>query len=142
MENGVVAVISEGSVPASTAAFSGVQKKPKPELPKAIPEEVKQIVARWPSIVGNAENPMRIYLKSAKLSLGGDNKLLMVLEDGMASDYFTQHPENKARLESLLSDFSGKEIEVGIQTVKGQQEFEDNYVDISRLIQMDIEEEE
>ena len=92
--------------------------------------------------MGNAENPMRIYLKSAKLSLGGDNKLLMVLEDGVASDYFTQHPENKTRLEELLSDFSGKEIEAGIQTVKGQQEFEDNYVDISRLIQMDIEEEE
>lgn len=142
VENGVAAVIPEGSAPAGTSAAPGIQKKAKPELPKAIPEDVKQIVARWPSIVGTAENPMRIYLKSAKLSLGGDNKLLMVLEDGMASDYFTQHPDNKTRLEALLSDFSGKEIEVGIQTVKGQQEFEDNYVDISKLIQMDIEEEE
>ncbi|HBA47129.1 MAG TPA: DNA polymerase III subunit gamma/tau [Lachnospiraceae bacterium] len=142
VENGVAAVIPEGRVPAGTSAAPGIQKKAKPELPKAIPEDVKQIVARWPSIVGTAENPMRIYLKSAKLSLGGDNKLLMVLEDGMASDYFTQHPDNKTRLEALLSDFSGKEIEVGIQTVKGQQEFEDNYVDISKLIQMDIEEEE
>ena len=142
VENGVVAVIPEGGVPSGAGASPGIQKKPRPELPKAIPEDVKQIVARWPSIVGNAENPMRIYLKSAKLSLGGDNKLLMVLEDGVASDYFTQHPENKTRLEALLSDFSGKEIEVGIQAVKGQQEFEDNYVDISRLIQMDIEEEE
>ena len=68
-------------------------------------------------------------------------QLLMVLEDGMASDYFIQHPENKTQLEAMLSDFSGKEIEVSIQAVKGQQEFEDNYVDISRLIQMDIEEE-
>ncbi len=142
VENGVAVVIPEGGVMAGTGAAPGIQKKAKPELPKAIPEDVKQIVARWPSIVGTAENPMRIYLKSAKLSLGGDNKLLMVLEDGMASDYFTQHADNKTRLEALLSDFSGKEIEVGIQTVKGQQEFEDNYVDISQLIQMDIEEEE
>lgn len=142
VENGVVAVLPEGGVLNGADTQTGIAKKPKPELPKAIPEDVKQIVARWPSIVGTAENPMRIYLKSAKLSLGGDNKLLMVLEDGMASDYFTQHPDNKTRLEALLSDFSGKEIEVGIQTVKGQQEFEDNYVDISKLIQMDIEEEE
>ena len=81
-------------------------------------------------------------MKSANLSLGGDNKLMMVLEDGMASDYFTQHPANKTQLEALLSDFSGKEIEVNIQTVSGQQEFEQNYVDISKVVQMEIEEED
>ena len=117
-------------------------KKPKPELPRAIPDDIKQIVSRWPAIVGNAENPMRIFLKSANLSLGGDNRLLMVLEDGMASDYFIQHPENKTQLEAMLSDFSGKEIEVDVQSVKGRQEFEENYVDLSRIVQMDIEEEE
>ena len=142
VENGVVAVVSEGSPGAGGGAAPAVPGKPKPEMPKAIPEDVKQIVARWQAIVGNAENPMRIYLKNAHLSLGGDNKLLMVLEDGMASDYFTQHADNKARLEALLSDFSGKEIEVGIQSVRGQQEFEENYPDISRLIQMEIEEEQ
>lgn len=142
VENGVVAVVSEGSPGSGGGAAPAVPGKPKPELPKAIPEDVKQIVARWQAIVGNAENPMRIYLKNAHLSLGGDNKLLMVLEDGMASDYFTQHADNKARLEALLSDFAGKEIEVGIQSVRGQQEFEENYPDISRLIQMEIEEEQ
>ena len=85
---------------------------------------------------------MRIYMKSARLSLGGDNQLMMVLEDGMASDYFMQHPENKAQLEALLSDFSGKKIEVNIQTVRNGNEFEENYVDISKIIQMEIEEEE
>lgn len=142
VENGVVAVVPEGGVPSAPGGNAGSGKKAKPQLPQAIPEDVKQIVARWPAIVGSAENPMRIYLKAAKLSLGGDNRLLMVLEDGMASDYFTQHPENKTRLQELLSDFSGKEIEVGIQTVRGQQEFEENYVDISAMIQMEIEEEE
>ena len=45
-------------------------------------------------------------------------------------------------LEALLSDFSGKEIEVTIQTVGEAQQFEDNFVDISKVIQMEIEEEE
>ena len=85
---------------------------------------------------------MRTYMKSAHLSLGGDNKLLMVMEDGVASDYFMQHPENKTRLETLLSDFSGKEIEISIQTVRNGSDFEENYVDISKIIQMEIEEEE
>ncbi|MBQ8233202.1 MAG: DNA polymerase III subunit gamma/tau [Lachnospiraceae bacterium] len=114
----------------------------KQPLPKAIPEDIKDIVSKWPSIVGSAENPMRLYLKTAKLSLGNDNGLLMVLEDGLASDYFTHHPENKELLERLLADFSGKEVAVTIQTVTTKQEFEQNYVDLSEVIHMEIEEED
>ncbi|MCM1542175.1 MAG: DNA polymerase III subunit gamma/tau [Blautia sp.] len=138
VENGVVVASAAEAV----TRVSGTAKKPSPQLPKAIPEDVQQIVGRWPVIVGSVDNPMRIYLKEAKLSLGGDNRLLVVLEDGVASDYFTQHAENKRQLEVLLSDFAGKEIEVNIQTVKGQDEFEENYVDLSRLVNMEIEEEE
>ena len=137
VENGVVVAAAEGAVRAA-----GAEKKSKPQLPKAIPEDIQQIVAKWPVIAGSAENPMKIYLKGAKLSLGGDNKLMIVLEDGTPSDYFTQHAENKEQLEALLSDFSGKEIEVNIQAVKGRQEFEESYVDLSQLVNMDIEEEE
>ena len=122
--------------------MNGAGSGPKQPLPKAIPEDIKDIVSKWPSIVGNAENPMRQYLKTAKLSLGNDNGLLMVLEDGLASDYFTHHPENKEMLERLLADFSGKEVAVTIQTVTTKQEFEQNYVDLSQVIHMEIEEED
>ncbi len=138
VENGAVI-----TAPASAAAqTAGNVSKTKPQIPKAIPEDVQQIVAKWPVIVGSVDNPMKTYLKGAKLSLGGDNRLMIVLEDGMPSDYFTQHTENKKQLEALLSDFSGKEIEVNIQTIKGQQEFEESYVDLSRLVNMEIEEED
>ena len=140
VENGVTVTVAQSGTAAGDSAPS--QPKPKPQLPKAVPEEVQQIVTRWPAVVGNAENPMRIYLKNAKLSLGGDNKLMVVLEDGMASDYFLQHSENKAQLEALLSDFSGREIEVNLQTVKNRQEFEENYIDLSQVVHMDIEIEE
>ncbi len=139
LEKGVVAVRTES---ATASGASAMVKKEKPKLSRAIPEEVRQVVAKWPAVVGNAENPMRAYLKSARLSLSEEGNLLMVLEDGVASDYFTQHPENKSRLEELLADFSGKEIPVVVQTVREQERFEENYVDISKVIQMDIEEEE
>ena len=140
VENGVAVVIPQGrTVTGNTVAE---QPKQKTQLPKAVPEDVQQIVAKWPAIVGSAENPMRIYLKSAKLSLDGSNRLMVVLEDGMSSDYFLKHPENKAQLEALLSDFSGKEIEVNLQTVESKQEFEDKYVDLSQIVHMDIDIEE
>jgi len=141
LEKGIV--ISGQNNAENTAAPSpaGVRKA-RPALPKALPEDVKKIVSQWSAVVESAESPMKIYLKTAKLSLGGKNNLLLVLEDGLASDYFIRHEENKEQLERLLHDFAGKEVSVEIRTVSGEREFDDNYVDLSRLIHMDIEEEE
>ena len=146
VENGIV--VTAAQMPTGALGAQGVPQagvaKPKPQLPKAVPEDIQEIVRKWPAIVGNAENPMKMYLKNARLSLGGDNKLMVVLEDGLASDYFKgeAHEQNKQQLEMLLSDFSSKEIEVTIQTVESSREFEDNYVDLSKVINMEIDEEE
>ena len=95
LEKGVIVSPASG-VPGQTSdgagAGAGGGNSQKPKLPKAIPEDVKQIVSKWPAVVGSAENPMRVYLKSARLSLGGDNRLMVVFADGMASDYFTKQP--------------------------------------------------
>lgn len=143
VENGVVMV--QGAVPDGVpqgAGVAGAGPKPRPQLPKAVPDDVKAIVTQWPSIVGNAENPMRMYLKNARLSLGGDNVLQVVLDDGPGSDYFNHHPVNKEQLESILADFAGKEVAVSIQTVQSDRDFEDHYVDLSQIIHMEIEEED
>ena len=113
----------------------------RPQLPKAIPDDIKAIVAKWPSIISNADNPMRTYLKGARLSLGADNSLQVILADGIASDYFTQNAEHKELLQRMLADFSGKEVAVQLQTVSGERDFEDHYVDLSQVIRMEIEEE-
>ncbi|MGN1148218.1 MAG: DNA polymerase III subunit gamma/tau, partial [Lachnospiraceae bacterium] len=43
-----------GTLGAGIAPGAGAPvRKPRPELPKAIPEDVKEIVAKWPSIVGS-----------------------------------------------------------------------------------------
>ena len=140
VENGVVVTAAPGAAP--QPGMGPEAAKPKPELAKAVPEEVRQVVAKWQAIVGSADNPMRVYLRSAKLSLGNDNKLIVALEDGVASDYFSQHQENREQLETLLADFTGRQIEVAFQPIKGQQDFEENYVDLTKVVQMEIEEEE
>lgn len=117
-------------------------KKEKPKLEKAVPQEIQEIVRQWPAIVGSAENPMKMYLKGAGLSLGGDNRLIVALEDGIGSDYFTQYEGHKEQLERLISEFIQKEVSVNIEVVRGRQDFEDHYVDLSQVIQMEIEEEE
>ena len=136
----VVAAVPQGMPVGGTAqAAAPVVKK---ELPKAIPEDVEQVVSNWQSIVGRAEQPMKLYLQNAKLSLGGDNRLMVVLPDGIMSDYFTQNQEHQEQLMHIISGFLGKQIEVEFQVLRDDMRFEENYVDLSSLINMEIEEEE
>ena len=140
IEGGIVMSPAAGLQPGAGQS-DGTSVQTRPQLPKAVPDDIRLIVEKWPSIAGSAESPMKIYLKGAKLSLGGENQLIVVVEDGIASDYFLKHPENKEQLERLLEDFAGKEVEAVIKPVGSEREFEQNYVDLSQIIHMEIEEE-
>ena len=138
IESGSIAIAAAPTGQPAVQAAAPVRRE---ELPKAVPEEIKEIVAKWPQVAGSAQQPMKSYLKNARLSLGGDNRLLLVVEDGLASDYFTKEPANKGTLEQLLAELTGKQIEVEVRSVRSKQEMESSYVDLTRVIHMDIEEE-
>ena len=145
LENGVTVVAAGTQTYAGEGGMGGAAGgqtvKERPPLPKAIPEDVQAVVDRWQDIVLNAAMPMKQYLREARLSLGGDSRLLVVVEDGLASDYFLRQEGHKELLEQMLADAAGKEIDVTVQTVPDRETFEQNYVDLSQLIHMDIEEE-
>ncbi|MCM1161859.1 MAG: DNA polymerase III subunit gamma/tau [Roseburia sp.] len=140
----------ENGIPVAAANYSQTQatgqeeqvKKERPPMPKAVPEDVKAIVSKWDAIISRTVSPMKQYLKGARLSLGGDNRLMVVLQDGLPFDYFSQHPDNKKNLEELLSEHVGKEIQVTVQSIQRDENFDNSYVDLSRIIQMEIEEED
>lgn len=145
IENGVAAMPAGGYSKENAGENPWPDTAPcveRPPLPKAIPEDVQDVVSRWPAIVGKTSMPMKLYLKNANLSLGGDNKLTIVVEDGLASDYFLKQEGHKELLVQILSEAVGKEIDVTIQSVPDQNAFVQNYVDLSQIIHMEIEEEE
>ncbi len=148
IENGIAVVPAGGGYPADGGTYgSGTQMAAgtpveRPPLPKAIPEDVQAVVDKWATIVGQTSMPMKQYLKDAGLSLGGDNKLMIVVEDGLASDYFLKQEGHKEQLVQTLSEAVGREIEVTIQSVPNRNAFVQNYVDLSQVIHMDIEVEE
>lgn len=141
IESGAIAVAAAPAGAGGAAASAAETPAKRAELPKAIPEDVSRIVGNWQGIAGNASQPMKSYLKNAKLSLAGDNRLMVALEDGLASDYFLKDAGNRELLEAMLSDFAGKKVEVEIRAVRSRAEFESSYVDLTQIIHMDIEEE-
>lgn len=138
IEEGVPMALA-GTVSNSTQV---AMPKERPPLPKAIPEDIKMLVSKWQVIVGRAMPPMKQYLQAAKLSLAGDNRLMVVLEDGLPSDYFIKSAEHKQALEKLLSDEAGKEVEVQVQSIARSEDFNRSYIDLSKIICMEIEETE
>lgn len=133
LENGIVS-----TAPVVQTARTEAAPQAEMELPKAIPDDIRRIVGSWRSIVANAEQPMRSYLKSARLSLGGDNRLIIVVGEGLAYDSL-RIPDNQKIVENMISNFLQKEVSVQIECVADGQRFEDSYVDLSKVINMDIE---
>ena len=122
---------------------SSIVSKERAPLPKAIPEDVKKVVSKWSAAVSEAANPMKIYLQGAYPSLAGDGSLLVVVREGLPSDYFRQEG-HKEELQKILSEYAGKEIEVTIQSTDTDRDPEDTFPDLTRLvsenINMEIEE--
>ncbi len=114
----------------------------RPALPKAIPQDVEKIVSSWPGILSRIPMPMKSYMKGARLSLGDDSKLLIVVEDGLASDYLLKQPEHQQQLETILSAVAGKAIEVHIRSINSDHSFDSTYIDLTQIIHMDIEEDD
>lgn len=141
LENGVIAVAQEPAPAGEGASRSRVSEQMKQEIARALPEDIREIVSRWPAVLGAAESPMKLYLKTVRLSLDEENRLVLLMEDGLVSDYFSTQGHQE-QLEQLLTEFSGKKVEVVFQTVRTKQEMEENYVDLSQVIHMEIEEED
>ena len=135
-------VVVQTAAPGGAMPNAGSAKPAKPELPKAIPEDVRQLVQRWPEVVGDTAYPMKSYLKAAKLSLAADGSLLVVLEDGVASDYFIKSEENRQTLQQTVSQMIGKEVAITYQAIGSRQDFDTSFPDLNQLIQMEIEQDD
>ena len=113
----------------------------RPEIPKAIPEDVEQVVRNWKSLVQDMSGLIRGYLRQVTLSLGGDNVLLLVTDDTVAADILNT-PEHRAEISDTIADHIGREVEIKIEQNQTNRPITESYVDLSQVINMDIEIEE
>ena len=109
----------------------------RPVLPDAIPDDVQEVVKNFRSIANEASGMVRGYLKKARLSLGGDNRLLIVLPDPLAASVVGRE-DHVQELEGLIENRIGKRVEVEVRCVEEGRHFEDTFVDIEQKINMEI----
>ncbi len=137
MEKGMVPSAPEPSAgsrevkPAKPAA-------PKPEVPKAIPEEVRKVVESWDAVTGDVPALLGIYLKGAIPSLGDDGRLILVCEEENAYEYLSRE-SNTQEIRDHILEKTGRQIDLQIRKNGTERPAGETYPDLRSLVQMEID---
>lgn len=131
------AVPAEGGTQAPAA-----QAPEKTQLPKAIPEDIKQVMNNWRSVISEMGGITRQYLNQAVPTLGPAGELLLVFDDANAFSYLS---DNKAgcidHLKEMITQRCAKQVEVQLRLNEGGRGAANTVPDLRQLINFDIEEE-
>ena len=142
LESGVVVTAQNAADLGSKASGAG-QTVVKAELPKAVPEDVRQVIAGWSGIISQLSGATRTYLKKAVRSLGTNGSLLLVFDDPNAYTYLESNRSGcQAELKEAVAERIGKEMEIQFQLNESGQPGSEIYPDLGALIQFEIEEED
>ena len=80
---------------------------------------------------------LRTYLKKARLSAGEGSRLMIVLPDVVSAGVVGSE-EHKQEIKDLIESKIGKQIDIEVRQVEEGRRFEDSFVDIENLINMEI----
>ncbi len=108
-----------------------------PRLPEAIPEDVQQVIKSWRSIIEELSGGLRNYLRLARPSLSESGQLLIILEDEVAES-FVNTQAHQEELRAVIAKRTGKEIPFKIEANQTGRSFEESYVDLEKIINMEI----
>lgn len=141
MAQGVPAAqVQAGTMPQSTTP--GAAQVKKPELPKAIPEDIQAAIKNWRSIISEVGGNTKVYLNKAVPTLGNASDLQLVFDDENAYAYLE---ENRAgcldSIKEKLAERTGRDIAVTVRKNETGQNAKDVVPDLRELIQFDIVEE-
>ena len=113
------------------------KETPRMELPKALHEDVQAVAKNFRSIANQATGLVKVYLKQAHLSVGNNNQLLLVFDDEVAAGMIGSDT-HKETVKRLIEEKIGKTMDIEVRHVEEGQRFEDSFVDIEKLIHMDL----
>jgi DNA polymerase-3 subunit gamma/tau len=138
--------VEKGIVMAPGCARQGginAEPPPKVELPKAIPEDIKQVIIEWNSIISELGSLSGAYLKKAVRSLGPNDSLLLVFDDELEYDYISENRSDVlVALQQLIEERIGKTVDIQCKFNDSGYLGKEVYPDLGELINAEIVEED
>ena len=118
IENGLVV---SSAAPESISLSEGNQNKKhemsddeKAALVKALPEDVRNVVAQWGQVVSECEEMIRQYLSDSYPSVKGNDTLAIVFAERYAYQRFSE-ADRKEELRMNISSVVGKDINISVE---------------------------
>ena len=132
LEKGLPVQVQASAVQAQSPNAANVKKEP---LPEAIPEEVKQLVSNWSSLLGKLPVNIKMYLKQATTYTVNEQGELVIIYDQpqgserMAGD-FLNRPEVIAEVESAAEEMIKKHVKIKVEINSSGVSSQDSKTDI------------
>ena len=135
LEQGVPVMSASTSTSVEQKGQAETPKKPK-ILPKALPQDLEEVIRRWHEIAFAYGQPGENMLSQAKKVVSEQGALLLQFTDKLAEDFFLQNDgQELSCLKEVIQNLVGKEIVLETRTVDAV--VNEEYEDISRLIHFD-----
>ena len=141
LEKGVVMTTPQGA--RQVSAGMAAEPVEKVELPKAIPEDIKQVIGSWKGILSGLTGISKTYLNKALVSLGPNDSLMLVFEDPNAYAYVAENrSECQDTLKQLMAERIGKDVDILVKQNDTGRPSDAIYPDLTQLINIDIVEDD
>lgn len=117
------------------AARTEEDKKPK-VLPKALPEDLKEILQRWNQVLVQYGQPGETYLNLAKKVLSEQGTLMLQFTNRHDEEFFLQNDGTELKnLQQVIGNIVGREVTLETRTVN--EAVDGEYGDITSMIHFD-----
>lgn len=111
MERGAAAAPVRFVTTEAEKAAETLQEPEEKSLPPAQAQDVEAVVAQWGKIISGLETSTMMMLKSAMVSAGPDNQIILGFQDDMHKTYFDAESHREA-VEKAVSAHIGKEVHI------------------------------
>lgn len=109
-------------------------------LPKALPEDLKQVAAQWNNIVTDIDDGcLAQMLRASNVKVDDNNTGIEIMTSSPSTYSYISRPDQLAQIRAAIAARTGKEVEIRASRLKEDQDFRNMFTDIRDLVKMDIE---
>ncbi len=133
------------SAPAQTKQVTAENKaklqQPKPVMPEALPEDVKEAANHWKSIISQISRKapaLASVLAGATLSIDGGQGLLIVVTNELDKDIIDREPHMQL-IKDTVAQMIRKQVQVNTKYLDKEKERMEDVPDLAKLIKMPIQ---
>ena len=105
-----------------------------PDPPKAVPDDIRKLIEKWPEIISECDNDMMGSVKECKPVLSDDGRLILYLPNGHMGARLLNTEDQHRDLSIIFENYVGATVDFSIQETESEEMFESGIYDLRNLV--------